>query len=364
MPNVNPVAFTIFGLSVNWYGIIIAAATFLAIILSSKEAKRVGVNPDNIIDLSLLCIPLAIVFARIYYIVFEWNTFYTGNFTEFLKNAVNIRAGGIAIYGAIIGGLLAVFIYCKWKKLSFWKIVDIIIPSLILAQGLGRWGNFFNQEAYGNIITNPSWQFFPAAVFIPATGNWHMATFFYESIWCILAFFALSLYQRKSKNDGNVFALYLVVYGFERMIVEGFRMDSLWWGPFRVSQVLSGVMLVCGGAYLVYEYMKRKKLPAEALTMGDTGEKAAAAVTKETEEEIIEADEGNEPTEIIEEGTAAKAQEALADETAADDDDIISETGENLWAQDAEAYVYDETKIKAELDAAKNNSGDTEPAAE
>ncbi len=342
MPNVNPIAFNLFGLSVNWYGIIIAFATLLAILLCSKEAKRVGLNPDSIVDLALLCIPIAIVFARIYYIVFEWGTFYSGSFVGFLKNAVNIRSGGLAIYGAIIGGLLAVFIYSRWKKIAFWKLVDIIVPSLILAQGLGRWGNFFNQEAYGNVITNPAWQFFPAAVFIPATGNWHMATFFYESAWCILAFFVLLWFQRRSKRNGNVFALYLVLYGFERMIVEGWRMDSLWWGSFRVSQVLSGVMFAAGLIYLLVQHFRGKDLPQQA----DEQQELAASVEESESETEAEAEaEAEEPAE-----DEARAEAAVEDELPVFN---INE-GENMWAQEADEHAYDECAPAPEADSDDN----------
>jgi phosphatidylglycerol:prolipoprotein diacylglycerol transferase len=329
MPNISPIAFNLFGLSVNWYGIIIAFATLLAIILCSKEAKRIGLNPDSIIDLALLCIPIAIVFARIYYIVFEWDTFYTGSFVGFLKNAVNIRSGGLAIYGAVIGGLIAVFIYSRWKKIAFWKLVDIVAPSLILAQGLGRWGNFFNQEAYGNIISSPAWQFFPLAVFIPATGNWHMATFFYESIWCILAFFVLFWFQRRSKKNGNVFALYLVLYGFERMIVEGWRMDSLWWGSFRVSQVLSGVMFAAGLIYLLVQRFRAKDLTQQA----DDQEKVIIPLAQDDQEP-----EADKPV----------SEEAVEEAPLADEAEKIDETifeikeGENLWAQEADEHAYNE----------------------
>ncbi|MGI5900742.1 MAG: prolipoprotein diacylglyceryl transferase [Christensenellales bacterium] len=343
MPNINPVAFSLFGLSVNWYGIIIAFATLLAIILCSNEAKRIGLNPDSIIDLALLCIPIAIVFARIYYVVFEWDTFNTGSFIDFLKNAVNVRSGGLAIYGAVIGGLIAVFVYSRWKKIAFWKLVDIIAPSLILAQGLGRWGNFFNQEAYGNVITNPAWQFFPAAVFIPATGNWHMATFFYESIWCILAFFVLFWFQRKSKKSGNVFALYLVLYGFERMIVEGWRMDSLWWGSFRVSQVLSGIMFAAGLIYLLVQHFRAKNLPHNA-----DDRQSIIAPTEDISNAETEAEEP-EKTDIS--AHEAATYDIAGDETGGDTASFEINEGENLWAQEADEHSYKEdSSLAAETD--------------
>jgi phosphatidylglycerol---prolipoprotein diacylglyceryl transferase len=164
---VNPIAwhFTLFGLniSIHWYGIIIAVGLLLAILLAMYHAKREGHNPDSILDLALLIIPMAVIFARIYYVVFNWNPVYAG---QPFWHVFAIWEGGLAIYGGVIGGFLGVLIYAKLinKKIGFVNLLDIAAPSLILAQAIGRWGNFVNQEAYGYAVNNPSWQWFPAAV--------------------------------------------------------------------------------------------------------------------------------------------------------------------------------------------------------
>lgn len=248
----NPVAFTIFGLSINWYGIFIATAVLLAIYLSGQAAKRRGYDSDIIVDCALLVVPMGVIGGRLYYVIFEWE-----QYSSDLLRIFDLRSGGLAIYGAVILGMVAVLIYSKWKKIPFFRMVDFIVPSLILAQGIGRWGNFFNQEAYGALVTNPSLQFFPYAVYIEAVGQWYQATFFYESAWCLAMFFVLYAYQKRTKKDGNVFALYLVVYGFERMIVEGMRSDSLYLGGMRVSQVLSAVIFIGAGIYLLYPILNR-----------------------------------------------------------------------------------------------------------
>jgi phosphatidylglycerol:prolipoprotein diacylglycerol transferase len=156
--------------------------------------------------------------------------------------------GGLAIYGGLIGGLLGVFIYSVFAKKRFLSLADVLIPSLILGQAIGRWGNFVNQEAYGWVIKNPAWTFFPAAVFIKAEGNFHMATFFYESMWDFGIFAFLMNYLKKNRREGNVFFFYLALYGFGRMIIEGFRMDSqiLFNTGLRVNQLISAVFMVFG----------------------------------------------------------------------------------------------------------------------
>lgn len=257
----NPVAFTIFGRNIYWYGIIIAVAVLLGILLAYREAKRKGHNPDMVMDLALLAIPMAIVFARAYYVIFEWERYASNPIS-----ALYIWEGGIAIYGAVIGGVLALLIFARWKKLSFWELADITAPSLVLGQALGRWGNFFNQEAFGYAVTNPSLQWFPFAVYIQnlensMEGPWHYATFFYESMACLLIFVFLMWYRKRSKREGNVFLWYLLLYGIERAFVEGLRTDSLYLGMFRVSQLLSIALVILAGVVLL---VRRRKAVFES----------------------------------------------------------------------------------------------------
>lgn len=148
----------------------------LGFVLALRRCKKNGVEPDHLYNLVLWLIPVCILCTRAYYVLFEWE-----QYKDNLLSVFQINKGGLAIYGGILGGVAVVLIYCKVKKLSFWSLADTLIPSLVLGQAIGRWGNFVNQEAYGNLITNPDLQFFPYGVYIEELGQWHQATFFYES---------------------------------------------------------------------------------------------------------------------------------------------------------------------------------------
>ncbi|MBC8530944.1 prolipoprotein diacylglyceryl transferase [Gehongia tenuis] len=263
----DPIAFTVFGKPVYWYGILIAAAVVVGIILSWRETKRRGYNPDSIIDFALIAIPISIICARIYYVVFSWD-YYANDFWSVFK----IWEGGLAIYGAIIGGVLAALIYGKFGKIRFWDVCDIVVPALALGQAVGRWGNFFNQEAYGELITNPAFQKFPIGVYIESEGAWHMATFFYEFVWDLLLFILLMAVRKKKFKSGSLTLMYFMFYGIGRFFIEGLRTDSLYWGDFRVSQVLSLVLVFVCGAVLVVRFVKKRKLGAAAGDAADGGE--------------------------------------------------------------------------------------------
>lgn len=266
----NPVAFTVFGHDIYWYGILISLSVVLAVVMVYREAKRKGLDADCMLDYALLTVPTAIVFARLYYVIFEWDQYAANPI-----HALFIWEGGIAIYGSILGGIVATLIFSKWKKISFWTLADLVAPGLVLGQAIGRWGNFFNQEAFGELVTNPDLQFFPYAVYIERLGEWHMATFFYESVACFLIFIFLLIYRRKAKNApaGNLFLWYWVLYGIERAYVEGLRTDSLWIfkggipignliffpNGLRVSQVLSIIMVIAFGTVLIVRAVKRHK---------------------------------------------------------------------------------------------------------
>lgn len=256
---IDRVAFSIFGFDIYWYGIIMAAACGLGVALAYRRCKSLGHDPEFLIDLTFFLLPVSIVFARIYYVIFEWE-FYFKNPSKIFA----IRDGGIAIYGAVIGGLFAIWLFRKFYKKplpSFLEICDILAPSLILGQAIGRWGNFVNQEAYSYIVA-PSWMKFPLAVYIEAIGQWRLATFFYESLWNFMVFGALMWYSKKERKKGNVFLWYVVLYGFGRMFIEGLRSDSLWLIPgyIRVSQLLSAFMVIFGLAALYYRNKSCKGL--------------------------------------------------------------------------------------------------------
>ena len=242
----------------SWYGVLISAGVIAALAICSHEEKRRGLPKDTVLDLALWAIPLALVGARAYYVVFNWQSFASDPLS-----VIRIWEGGIAIYGAILGGLIGVLIFAKRRKLNPLLLTDVIVPGLALAQGIGRWGNYFNMEAYGREITNAAWKFFPVGVQIPnGSGySWHMATFFYESCWNILVFALLWFIIRKhAERPGTATLWYLLLYGIGRFFIEGLRTDSLMLGHFRVSQVLSLAMVITSAALLLIRALKRKNI--------------------------------------------------------------------------------------------------------
>lgn len=251
----------VFGLTVHWYGVIIACGMALAVGLAALREKRLGLPRETALDLALLGIPAAIVCARVYYVVFSWQAY-----ADEPIRALYIWEGGMAIYGGIIGGVLAGWLYGRRKKLPFLKLADLAAPSIALGQAIGRWGNFVNQEAYGAVAALPWQRRFPIGVFIQADGQWHYATFFYESAWCFLIVLFLLLAEKKRRlhREGDIFLSYVFLYALERALVEGLRTDSLYLGPLRVSQLLSlAALAVC--ALLFLKRGERKALPAAAL---------------------------------------------------------------------------------------------------
>lgn len=213
-----------------------ALGVLLGVLVAARREKRVGAPQETTLNLSLIAVPISVVCARLYYVAFEW-----GQYRGDLLSILNVRRGGLAIYGAVIGGVIAGLIYARWKKVGFWLLADLVAPSLALGQAIGRWGNFLNEEAYGIAVANPAYRFFPAAVFIRADGLWHAATFFYESLWCflIVAFLLVAERKRFFRKRGDIFLWYVFLYALERGAVEGLRTDSLYWGTVRVSQLLS-----------------------------------------------------------------------------------------------------------------------------
>ena len=258
MKHYNPPidGFNIGSLEIKFYGLIMAFAMLIGIVLACKLAKKHKIKNDDIYMLALIMLPCAIVGARLYYCIFyEYNY----SFWELF----NIKQGGLAIYGGVIGGVIGIIITSLIKR--NWKLMfvfmDICVPSLILGQALGRWGNFFNQEAYGNMITNPTWQWFPFGVWIENENAWFQATFFYESLWNIVGFAILLFTYYKTKKTGTTTAVYLIWYGIGRTWIEGLRSDSLYLGSssIRVSQLLSMILVVIGVAVLVYNIVRTLK---------------------------------------------------------------------------------------------------------
>ena len=227
-------ALTLFGFEVRWYGVLIALGVLMAVLLACRRERRLGLKADTSLNIALISVPAAIICARVYYVLFSWD-YYAAHPGDIL----NIRQGGLAIYGGVIGGILAGYIYCLATRTRFAAGLDLAAPSIALGQAIGRWGNFVNQEAFGGAVINPRLQFFPMAVKIGSERHW--ATFFYESLWCALIVIVLLVLERKRffRRRGDVFGWYLFLYALERALVEGLRTDSLYLGPLRVSQLLS-----------------------------------------------------------------------------------------------------------------------------
>lgn len=254
--------FSLFGLSVHWYGVIIACGMALAVGLAALRQRRMALPRDTVVDLALVGIPSAIVCARLYYVIFSWRAYAAQP-----VRALFIWEGGMAIYGGIIGGVLAGAIYARRKRLPFLKLADLAAPSIALGQAVGRWGNFVNQEAYGGVVAHAWQRRFPIGVWIAADGRWHYATFFYESLWCFLIVAALLLADKKRllRRDGDTFIGYVFLYAMERALVEGLRADSLYLGALRVSQLLSlAALMVCAALMLRRCAVKRWRAAALA----------------------------------------------------------------------------------------------------
>lgn len=251
-----PYSRTIAG-SLPWYSVLIVTGILLAIWLAEREQKRLGLPDDTVIDLALVVVPCGIVGARLYYVAMTWQAFASNPIS-----ILYIWEGGIAIYGAVLGGALGAFVYAQRKKLSVWRLFDICVPGLLLAQAIGRWGNYFNMEAFGPVITDPRFQFFPLGVLIPQgeTYVWHMATFFYESMWNLCGFAALWTLRKHEKQAGSLFCWYLLIYGSGRFIIEGLREDSLYLGTLRVSQLLSLILCAAAALALLYRALNGNKM--------------------------------------------------------------------------------------------------------
>ncbi|NLK98290.1 prolipoprotein diacylglyceryl transferase [Defluviitalea saccharophila] len=268
----NSVAFNIFGFPVYWYGVIIGSAVICGLLLALREAKRTDQNPEDYIDFLLYALIAALIGARLYYVIFSWESY-----KDNLLKVFAFREGGLAIYGGVLAAILVAWIFTKKRKLSFGLLADTAAPSLILGQSIGRWGNFFNQEAFGrytnstfamrlmrenvgqrlteDILNNIS--IYNGIEYIQVH-----PTFLYESLWNFGIFLFLLWYRRRKRFTGEVFLLYLIGYGCGRVWIEGLRADQLIIGNtgIAVSQLLSGILIVCAIAFLIYKRKNTKEI--------------------------------------------------------------------------------------------------------
>lgn len=262
---VNPVAFSVGSLEVRWYGIIITLGIIFSVFYCSYRAKQEGISYDDLLDMAIFTVIFGVIGARLYYVLTSLSEY--DSFMEMIA----IWNGGIAIYGAIIAGAVTIFCVCKYKKISWRKAFDMVAPAVMMAQAIGRWGNFFNGEAYGYEVSPDSILYFTRMGLLPNIKSnfvihYFHPTFLYESLWNFIGFIIINSLYKKKKFDGQIVLMYISWYGFGRMFIEGLRTDSLYVGAFRISQVVGFVCFVVGTILLIYNLVKSRR---EKLTSFD-----------------------------------------------------------------------------------------------
>lgn len=322
--NIDSVAFKLFGIEVYWYGVIIALGIVACVALAMYHCKANKFSTDLVADVILVVLPCAIVGARLYYVACEWDSY-----KKDLKSIFDTRSGGLAVYGGILAALLGIFIMCKIRKIPFSAILDFGIPYLALGQAIGRWGNFFNQEAFGTNTTLPWGMTSPKVVsylrsYCPDLDSNVPVhpTFLYESIVNLILFFILLQVRKRSKHNYEPTCVYLIVYGAARFFIEGLRTDSLYLGNsnIRTSQLLSLILVVIGIVYIVYAHLKnveRTYIPERFLVQKEKAE--ATEETVETEEaggteETVETEEVTSEQDPSEEASEDKAEDVPEDD--------------------------------------------------
>ena len=286
---INPTAFTIGGIAIQWYGIFIALGLALAVLYCFPRMKRFGIDADRAIDAVLGGVIGGIIGARLYYVIFNWSDYKSDSFKETFFAILNTRNGGLGIYGGIIGALIVGLIICKIKKIKMLPMLDVAVMGFLIGQGIGRWGNFVNQEAFGTNTNS----------FLGMTGgriqqviNAEMQVggsmyenglemvwsdpvhpcFLYESVWCLLGFVLLAFWSKRRRYDGQLLLMYMAWYGLERAVVEGLRTDSLMIGSIRVSQALSIVIFIASVILQIVIGFKVKRDPESFVLYASTEE--------------------------------------------------------------------------------------------
>ena len=256
--NMNPIMISLFGLDIHWYSILILLGIIIGVILLEREAKRFNYPKDLIFNICFWAIIMGIIGARIYYVLFNIS-YYRYNLLEIFA----IWNGGLAIHGGLIAGALTVVFLAKKHHLNFLKLTDMTAPSLILAQAIGRWGNFFNGEAHGIATTYTELQNLLVPEFIidgmNIGGIYYLPTFYFESLWCLLGFIVLLIVRRlKYIKIGATTCIYLMWYSVGRFFIEAWRTDSLMIGGFKIAQIVSVILFIAGLSYLIYLSRKGK----------------------------------------------------------------------------------------------------------
>ncbi|MGB4932028.1 MAG: prolipoprotein diacylglyceryl transferase [Streptococcus suis] len=249
----DPVAITLGPLEIRWYAVFILLGLMLGVYLAVKEAPRKKILQDDILDFILIAFPLSIIGARIYYVAFSWS-----DYKDNILSVFAIWNGGIAIYGGLITGAIILYFFTQYRFIKTLDFLDVVVPSVMLAQAIGRWGNFFNQEAYGKAVDSLNYLpgFIRDQMYID--GAYRQPTFLFESLWNLLGFVVICILRRRPKllKQGEITAFYLIWYGCGRLIIEGLRTDSLMFLGIRVSQWLSGILILVG---IIMVVLRRRK---------------------------------------------------------------------------------------------------------
>ena len=292
--SVNSEAFTVFGAPIAWYALIICLGMIFAVSYVIFRAGQIGINSEHIIDFALFVIPIGVIGARLYYVLMELEHYNS------LADAFNIREGGLAIYGGIIAGAITVFCVCKYKKIDFLAFADCVVPGLIMAQAIGRWGNFMNGEAFGgeteSFLRMGIRNFNSIYTFNTYDMVYVHPTFLYESLWNIAGFIAINIFYKHKKYDGQIFLMIFGWYGLGRMWIEGLRTDSLYlFGtPIRVSQALAIVIFLTCASFLVYFAIKKPNRPfyhmEPAVAEGEKPKKSKVEEIKAEESDVEDND--------------------------------------------------------------------------
>ena len=244
-----PRFFEIGPLTVYYYGLIIGIGLLLAVWYCCKRSQEFGLTEDHVLDGLILVLPISVICARIYYCAFSWS-----EFADDPISVLYIWNGGIAIYGGVLGAVFGMWIFSKWKKVKLAAVLDLIMIGFLIGQSIGRWGNFMNREAFG-AETDSFLRMGLTNMYTGVTTYFH-PTFLYESLWNAVGFVILHFASKKRKYDGQVALWYAAWYGLGRTLIEGLRMDSLYWGPFRVSQCLAAISCVAAVAVLIYNSLR------------------------------------------------------------------------------------------------------------
>lgn len=286
---INPTAFTVFGIEIQWYGIIIAFGLLLAVLYCFPRMKKFGIDSDRATDAVIGGVIGGIIGARLYFVFNKWEDYHKDTLKDTFLAIINTRNGGLAIYGGIIGALIVGLIICKIRKVRFLPMLDIAVIGFLIGQGIGRWGNFVNQEAFGintdsflgmtggriQSVINSEMQIGGSMYENGLNMMWEQPVhpcFLYESLWCLLGFAIFALYSKHRKYDGQLLLMYMAWYGAERAVVEGLRTDSLMVGNVRISQLVSVIIFVSSVILQIIIGLKVKRDPESHVLYVDTEE--------------------------------------------------------------------------------------------